>query len=283
MNSEQYLIDYQRIEKAIEFIRAHREDQPSLDDIASHIHLSPHHFQRLFTKWAGISPKKFLQYLTINYARECLAKNESLAEVSYHAGLTGPGRLHDLFINLEGMTPDQYRKAGAGQSIYYGFHHCPFGKYLIAITGEYRICTLQFISEEKQATGELRKQWAASELKHDQEKTAEVASGLFTPAFTGKLDLLVRGTSFQIKVWEALLKIPFGEIVSYQTIAEHLENPGGLQAVGSAIGKNPVAYLIPCHRVIRKAGQISEYRWGSTRKSAILGWEAAQYRSANQI
>lgn len=276
MLTEQSHIDYLRIEKAIEFISEHRREQPSLDEIAAHIHLSPFHFQRLFTRWAGVSPKKFLQYLTITYARECLAKNPTLNDAANSTGLSGSGRLHDLFINIEGMTPDQYRRAGAGITIFYGLHLSPFGIYLLGITSLNRICTLQFISDEALAIEEIKQQWNSSTLIRDQEKTGHIASGLFTPAIPGDLQLLVRGTPFQIKVWEALLKIPFGEMVSYQVIAEHVNNPGGFQAVGSAIGKNPVAYLIPCHRVIKKAGQISEYRWGSIRKSAILGWEACQ-------
>ncbi len=275
MNSTQSFIDYQRIEKAIEFIKEHQREQPSLEEIAAHIHLSPFHFQRLFTRWAGVSPKKFLQYLTIRYARECLKNTPTLEEVAFSAGLSGSGRLHDLFISIEGMTPDQYRKAGPGLTIDYGFHNSPFGKYLLGITTKNRICTLQFFSDERLALYQLQKSWRASELVYNQKRTGRIATSLFTPVSHAKLDLIVRGTPFQLKVWEALLKIPFGGMVSYQSLAEHVHNPKGLQAVGSAVGKNPVAYLIPCHRVIKKAGEISEYRWGSTRKRVMLGWEAA--------
>lgn len=275
MYTEQSNVDYHRIEKAIRFIQSHRLEQPSLGEIATHVHMSPHHFQRLFTRWAGISPKKFLQYLTLQYARERLEKNPTLAEIAQEAGLSGTGRLHDLFITVEGMTPDVYRRSGAGQSIYYGFHYSPFGKYLLAITGKNKICTLLFFEDEKQAIEELKQQWFASRLEHSPVKTGPLASRLFHPSTPGPLSLLVRGTNFQLKVWEALLKIPQGEVFSYQSLAEYVENPRGLQAVGSAIGKNPVAYLIPCHRVIKKTGQISEYRWGSIRKSAILAWEAS--------
>lgn len=275
MYTEQSHIDYQRIEKAILFIRDSQADQPGLEAIAHHVHLSPSHFQRLFTQWAGISPKKFLQYLTIEHAREILDRNKSLEEVAYRAGLSGTGRLHDLFISIEGMTPDQYRKAGAGLTIYTGIHHSPFGKYLLAVTSEGRICTLQFVEDEELAMAELQKQWSASELIPDQEKTGVVAGSLFHSRNNDPIGLLLRGTPFQLKVWEALLKIPSGELVSYQLVAEYVDNPRGLQAVGSAIGKNPVAYLVPCHRVIKKAGQISEYRWGQSRKSAIIGWEAS--------
>ena len=278
MYSEQALLDYQRVEKTIRYIREHRQEQPSLEEIAAHVHISPYHFQRLFTRWAGISPKKFLQYLTLQYARERLEKYPTLGAIAHDAGLSGASRLHDLFITIEGMTPDEYRRAGAGKLIYYGSHYSPFGNYLLAITGENKICTLQFFEDESTAIQELKQHWTGSSLVHDPEKTWPLASTLFHSVPTKNLSLLVRGTNFQLKVWEALLKIPLGEVVSYQSIAEHVNNPKGLQAVGSAIGKNPVAFLIPCHRVIKKTGQISEYRWGSTRKSAILGWEASSQK-----
>jgi len=275
MYTEQSTKDYLRIEEAILFIRDRQASQPTLEEIADHVHLSPYHFQRLFTQWAGISPKKFLQYLTVQYARDILGKNQSLEEVAYHSGLSGTGRLHDLFISIEGMTPDQYRKAGSGLTIYTGFHHSPFGKYLLAVSSEGRVCNLQFIEDEEVALTELEKQWSASKLIQNPERTGLIASNLFNTETPDPVSLLLRGTPFQLKVWEALLKIPMGELVSYQLVAEYVNNPRGLQAVGSAIGKNPVAYLVPCHRVIKKAGQISEYRWGSTRKSAIIGWEAS--------
>lgn len=283
MYSEQTQIDYHRVEKAISYIRERHHEQPSLEEIAEHIHLSPYHFQRLFTRWAGISPKKFLQYLTIQYARECLNNNLSLAQIAHEAGLSGTGRLHDLFISIDGMTPDQYRRSGSGLTIYYGFHYCPFGIYLLAITTENRICTLQFVEEEDLALAELSAHWKESKLIPAQDRTEKIASNLFNPVSTEPIKLLARGTSFQLKVWEALLKIPFGEMISYQSIAECINKPKGLQAVGSAIGKNPVAYLIPCHRVIKKSGQISEYRWGRIRKSAILAWEAAPEKHSQSI
>ncbi|RLD29015.1 MAG: hypothetical protein DRI70_02805 [Bacteroidetes bacterium] len=283
MYSEQSLIDYQRIEKAIAYIQKHLQEQPNLDEIAAHVHLSPYHFQRLFTRWAGISPKKFMQFLTLQYARERLEKNPSLAEISQDAGLSGTGRLHDLFITMEGMTPDEYRRSGVGHTIYYGIHFCPFGQYLLAITENNMICTLQFFKEESMAIYDLQKHWFASSMEHAPEKTGLIASRLFQPDNDSPLSVLVRGTNFQLKVWEALLKIPYGEVVSYQSIAEHVNNPKGLQAVGSAIGKNPVAYLIPCHRVIKKTGQINEYRWGRLRKSAILGWESSSKLESESI
>lgn len=275
MNSEQAVLDYKRVEKAIEFIRDQQEHQPGLNEIAAFINLSPYHFQRLFTRWAGISPKKFLQYLTIAYAKDQLNMSTNLEEVAQRSGLSGTGRLHDLFISIEGMTPDQYRRQGAGLEIHYGIHQGPFGKYLLAITQEDRICSLLFIEDTATAIEDLKQHWAGSTLLHNQSGTGAVAESLFHPGDTALLKLLARGTPFQLKIWEALLKIPSGALVSYQVIAEYIDNPRGLQAVGSAIGKNPIAWLIPCHRVIKKSGQISEYRWGSDRKYAILGWEAS--------
>jgi len=238
--------------------------------------MSPYHFQRLFTRWAGISPKKFLQYLTLQYARECLRAELSLEEIAYKAGLSGTGRLHDLFINMEGMTPGQYKKHGRGITIHYGFHAGPFGKYILAVTPEQRICALEFINDEKEALESLRQHWNESKLEHNPGITSPLAEGLFSAHPASKLKLFVKGTSFQLKVWEALLKIPLGELVSYQVVSQHVGNPRGLQATGSAVGKNPVAFLIPCHRVVRKTGEINGYRWGLDRKSAIIAWEAAQ-------
>ncbi|MCK4880745.1 MAG: methylated-DNA--[protein]-cysteine S-methyltransferase [Bacteroidales bacterium] len=275
MNINQADLDYRRIESAIHYIREHHTSQPSLEEIAAHVNMSPYHFQRLFTRWAGISPKKFLQYLTLQYAREQLREDLSLSEIAFEAGLSGTGRLHDLFINMEGMTPGQYRRSGRGINIHYGFHHGPFGKYILAISSEQRICALEFTDDEEEASTALHHQWSESELKYNPRFTGPMAEGLFSLKPTRPLNLLVKGTPFQLKVWEALLKIPFGELVSYQTVSEHINNPRGLQATGGAIGKNTVAFLIPCHRVVRKTGEINGYRWGLERKTALIGWEAA--------
>jgi AraC family transcriptional regulator of adaptative response/methylated-DNA-[protein]-cysteine methyltransferase len=278
MNSKQAEADYRRIEKAIHYIGENRAGQPSLEEIALHVHMSPYHFQRLFTRWAGVSPKKFLQYLTLQYAREQIREDLSLSEIADKAGLSGTGRLHDLFISLEGMTPGQYKTSGKGISISYGFHPSPFGKYILAVTSEKRICALEFTENEEEAAVRLRHQWNASEIRYDPLFTASLAEGLFMQKSPPQLSLLVKGTPFQLKVWEALLKIPFGDLVSYQAISEYVNNPRGLQATGGAIGKNPVAFLIPCHRVIRKTGEINGYRWGVERKSALIGWEAALFQ-----
>ena len=268
-------VDYKRIERAIHFIGEHHMGQPSLEEIAAHVHMSPYHFQRLFTRWAGISPKKFLQYLTLKYAKEQIREDLSLSEIAYEAGLSGTSRLHDLFINMEGMTPGQYKKSGKGITIHYGFHQGPFGKYILAVTSEERICALEFTDNEEDTATALQQQWSESKLIHDPSFTSSIAEGLFLHESTTQLKLLVKGTPFQLKVWEALLKVPFGELVSYQVVSEHINNPRGLQATGGAIGKNPVAFLIPCHRVVRKTGEINGYRWGLNRKSVLIGWEAA--------
>jgi len=275
MEQNQAYIDYRRIESAIHYIGQYHTVQPSLEDIAEYVHMSPYHFQRLFTRWAGISPKKFLQYLTLRYAKAQLREDLSLSEIAYEAGLSGTGRLHDLFINLEGMTPGQYKKSGSGMTIFYGFHMSPFGAYILALTSKKRICALEFITDQEDAVRSLQQQWSESELIFDNRKTVSVAEKLFYPESSSPLNILVKGTPFQLKVWEALLKIPFGALVSYQTVSEHVNNPRGLQATGGAIGKNPVAFLIPCHRVVRKTGEINGYRWGLDRKSALIGWEAA--------
>ena len=276
MDLSQAELDYRRIEEAIRFLGSNHTRQPSLEEVAEHVHMSPFHFQRIFTRWAGISPKKFLQYLTLQYARECLREDLSIEETAHRTGLSGSGRLHDLFISLEGMTPGQYRKSGRGITIRYGFHPSPFGKYILAATSEQRICGLEFTSDEKAAVESLRARWSESRLEYDPGYTDPLARALFSERQLTPLKLLVKGTPYQLKVWEALLRIPFGALVSYQAVSSYVDNPRGTQATGNAIGNNPVAYLIPCHRVVRKTGAIHGYRWGLARKSAMIGWEAAR-------
>ncbi len=268
-------LDYERIKKSIEYISGNYTDQPELNEIAEHVHLSPYHFQRLFIRWAGVSPKKFLQYLTIENSKQRLEECSNLAEVAYDVGLSGTSRLHDLFVNIEGMTPHQYKLNGAGITIYYEFFVSPFGKFLLAVTNNNKICSIQFVDEEIQAEEELKNNWFNSTVIRNKEKTKVTAERIFDSKSTDSIQILAKGTAFQIKVWESLLKIPFGKLASYQSIAELIKKPKALQAVGSAIGNNPVAYLIPCHRVIRKAGNISQYRWGEARKKTIIGWEAS--------
>jgi AraC family transcriptional regulator of adaptative response/methylated-DNA-[protein]-cysteine methyltransferase len=272
----QELIDSERIKKAIEFIAEQSKDQPTLDQIAEHVHLSPYHFQRLFMRWAGISPKKFLQYITLENSKKRLVASRNLADVAHEVGLSGTGRLHDLFINIEGMTPDQYKKSGLGITIYYDFFISPFGKYCLAVTQNHKICSLFFTGDEQSAISELQNYWFNSKVIRNKQMLKTLSKNIFGNPSKSALQLFVMGTPFQIKVWEALLKIPSGHIVSYQVVADFMREPKATRAVASAIGKNPVSYLIPCHRVIRKAGNIGEYRWGSLTKTALIGWEASQ-------
>jgi AraC family transcriptional regulator of adaptative response/methylated-DNA-[protein]-cysteine methyltransferase len=272
----QELVDYNNIEKAIEFIHQHYNEQPELDRIAEVVGLNPFHFQRLFIRWAGVSPKKFLQYITLEESKLRLDNGINLSEVAYDVSLSGPSRLYDLYCTFEGMTLQQYKNGGQGITIYYATYLSPFGRYLLAVTQNKRICNLSFTENEKKSIEEIQNCWFNSELIHSEEKTADIAKNIFDFSSIRNLNFFVKGTSFQLKVWDALLRIPFGHIVSYQTVSDYLGKPGALQAVGSAIARNPVAFLIPCHRVIRKTGIINEYRWGTTRKTAMIGWEASK-------
>ncbi len=263
--------DYYRIEKAIHFLKDNFQDQPDLGKMAAAAGLSEYHFQRIFQRWAGISPKRFLQFLTKEHAKTVLQKSNVL-DASYDAGLSGPGRLHDLFINCEAMSPGEYKEKGRGLTISYGFHPTPFGECFIALT-ERGICSLVFPDkdERKQVLTDLRKDWTNAAIKQDPAKTAKVVKAVFVSG--GKINLLCRGTNFQIKVWEALLKIRPGKLVTYGTIAREIGSPKAVRAVGTAVGMNPVSFVIPCHRVIRGMGEMGGYRWGLSRKRAMLGME----------
>jgi AraC family transcriptional regulator of adaptative response/methylated-DNA-[protein]-cysteine methyltransferase len=272
--------DYQRIKKAIIFLESNYRKQPSLQEIADHIALSPFHAQRLFTRWAGISPKRFSQYLTLNYAKSVLEDSASLMDAAYDSGLSGTGRLHDLFVTFEAMTPGEYRQKGKDILIHYGVHPSPFGKCLIGAT-ERGICWLSFFDEEgsDRSWAELTGQWPGAELEQDQDLTAGYISKIFNEgaaSYQKRMPLFLKGTNFQVKVWEALLKLPPGKLFSYENLAASIGKPKAVRAAASAISQNPVAYLIPCHRVLRKSGRISGYRWGPIRKKAIIAWEAAQ-------
>lgn len=269
--------DYAVVEAAIRFLEANWQQQPALADVAVHVGLSPHHFQRLFTRWAGISPKRFLQYLTAQHAKQLLHEAESVLETAHAAGLSGPGRLHDLFVTVEAMTPGEYKQQGAGLAIAYGFHPTPFGEALLACT-ERGICGFGFVegADRDSALAALRENWPAAALRPDEATTAPLVAQIFAPNSERPLPVLLKGTNFQIQVWQALLRIPPGTAVSYSTIAQIIGKPKAVRAVGSANGRNPIGYLIPCHRVIRSVGGFGEYRWGSSRKKAILAWESAQ-------
>jgi AraC family transcriptional regulator, regulatory protein of adaptative response / methylated-DNA-[protein]-cysteine methyltransferase len=268
--------DYARVEQAIRFLEQRFQEQPSLEAVAGALGLSPAHFQRLFRRWAGISPKRFVQYLTAEYAKQLLASSKSVLDVAYEAGLSGPGRLHDLFVGVEAMTPGEWKQQGAGLTIRYGVHPTPFGEALLALT-ERGICGLAFLSEEdaSAALAPLRRRWPSALFREEPAATKTVSETIFGGT-GGMVTLLVGGTGFQLKVWEALLRIPPGKAVSYLDVAKRIGSPAAVRAVGQAVGQNSIAYLIPCHRVLREAGQIGGYRWGIARKKALLAWEAAQ-------
>ncbi len=271
--------DYSRIEKTILDLDRNFRRQPRLDEMARAAGLSAYHFQRLFTRWAGISPKRFLQFLTAEYAGRLLRESASVLDAAYGAGLSGPGRLHDLFVNVCAATPGEMKSGGDGLTIRYGTHPSPFGECVVAVTAR-GICGLSFPSSGTgEAVDDLRGRWARATLREDQRATRAVADRIFDPVRGRKLSPLtvfVRGTNFQIKVWEALVRIPPGRVLSYGDVAAAIGAPAATRAVGSAVARNPVAFLIPCHRVIRKTGAIGDYRWGAARKKAILAWEAAR-------
>jgi AraC family transcriptional regulator of adaptative response/methylated-DNA-[protein]-cysteine methyltransferase len=275
--------DYGRIEAAIHYLEENFQAQPTLAEIASHVGLSEFHFQRLFSRWAGTSPKRFLQYLTIQHAKKLLAESQSILDATYEAGLSSPSRLHDLFVTHEAITPGEFKQKGAGLTIQYGFHDSPFGECSIALT-ERGICGLQFVADgdHEAALAELKASWPQAEFIADDKATRPYINPIFNlndVAERPSLPLYLKGTNFQIQVWQALLKIPAGTAVSYGTVAQMIGNPKAARAVGSATGSNPIGYLIPCHRVIRQAGGLGDYRWGSSRKKAILGWEAARFQT----
>jgi AraC family transcriptional regulator of adaptative response/methylated-DNA-[protein]-cysteine methyltransferase len=278
-------INYQRIEQAIHYLEKNFQRQPELDEVAEVVHLSPFHFQRLFTEWAGISPKRFLQFLTVDFLKSKLQESKNLVEVAEAAGLSSQSRVYDLFTTLEAVTPQEYKQSGSGIRIEYGIHNTPFGDVLIGIT-ERGVCWLSFINTDEDPRYELEKMkehWHNSVFHQDQLLTELFVNKIFSnksrlqtePKEPDKIHLFVKGTNFQIKVWEALLKLPLGNVTTYQDIATHIHNPKAMQAVGSAVGANHIAYLIPCHRVIRKDGVLGDYRWNATRKKSIIGWEMA--------
>lgn len=270
-------INYNRIAEAIDYIREHFKEQPGLEEISAHLHLSPFHFQRLFSDWAGVSPKQFLQFISVGYAKQLLRdKRATLFDVAQATGLSGTGRLHDLFVKIEGMTPGEYKNGGEQLSIQYSFQESPFGKLLIASTAK-GICYMVFIDDEKKAVEDLKLFFPNATFQESSNKRHEDALGIFTQnENVSQIKLHLKGTDFQLKVWEALLTIPSGALTTYGSIAEQIQKPSASRAVGTAIGSNPVAVLIPCHRVIQSSGIIGGYMWGPTRKTALIGWEAAR-------
>jgi len=273
-------LDYQRVEQAIHFIEDNLPEQPTLGEISASVGLSEYHFQRLFRRWAGVSPKKFMQYLTAEQARRLLQSSRSVLDVTFEVGLSSGSRLHDLIVGVYAVTPGQLKSRGAGLDIFFGLHQSPFGDCLLART-ERGICWLSFLGPggRGEAIAELEKEWPAALLREDQAATRPLAERVFGPGpgeDGSPLSLFVRGTNFQIKVWEALLRIPPGAAISYRDLAVRIGAPGSARAVGRAVATNPVAFLIPCHRVLRQSGAFGGYRWGLARKKAMLGWEAAR-------
>jgi AraC family transcriptional regulator, regulatory protein of adaptative response / methylated-DNA-[protein]-cysteine methyltransferase len=271
--------DYRRIERAIAFLQDHHARQPGLPELAAHLNLSESRTQRLFSRWAGISPKRFLQFLTVENAKRRIQRTNDLLSLSLDSGLSSPGRLHDLFVNMEAMSPGEFKRAAAGVRIRYGVGDTPFGDALIATTGR-GICHLSFhdgVGLDRWLV-ERQREWPLANLVHDPADAAKTLATVFnrTPADTaGGLSLWVGGSNFQVQVWRALLRVPFGGLLSYGQLAGLLGRPGAARSVGSALARNPVAYLIPCHRVLRATGDFGVYHWGTGRKMAICGWEAA--------
>jgi len=275
--------DYARIERAIRFLDAHRAanraTQPTLADVAADVGLSEAHFQKLFTRWAGISPKRFVQYRTAEVVKRLLAEERSVLDVSFEAGLSGPGRLHDLVVNAEAVTPGELQRGGAGLTVRFGFHPTLFGDCLIAVTAR-GICHLAFVHpvSRDDALARLRTDWPKAELVQDQEETRSVAARAFPAPDSPRraIALHVKGTNFQLKVWNALLQVGDGAVTTYGAIAQAIGSPGGARAVGGAVGANPISYLIPCHRVIRASGELGGYAWGPDRKRVMLALESSR-------
>ncbi|MES2557608.1 MAG: methylated-DNA--[protein]-cysteine S-methyltransferase [Bacteroidota bacterium] len=271
--------DFDRIANAISYIQEHFREQPDLDEVAAHVNLSSFHFQRLFSNWAGVSPKKFLQYTSIEYAKRLLGEQQAtLFDTALETGLSGTGRLHDLFVNLEGMTPGEYKNGGELLTITYQFAETLFGTVLIAATQK-GLCHLMFVTNEDEALTELKTRFPKAVFQEGEhalhEPAIQLLNGLeINPESPIRLHL--KGTAFQLKVWEALLQIPSGKLSSYGKLAANIDQPTASRAVGTAIGDNPIAYLIPCHRVLQTSGKLGGYRWGTPRKSLMIGWEAVQ-------
>jgi len=276
--NEQEKINYDRIAEAIDYIKQHFKSQPNLDEVAEKVNMSPFHFQRLFTEWAGTSPKKFLQFISIEHAKKILTENNAtLFETAYETGLSGTSRLHDLFVNIEGMSPAEYKNGGKSLSINYSFAETPFGNIIVASTQK-GICYMAFNEDEFQSLEDLKNRFPNALFSQKLDLLQQNALFIFQNDWSklSEIKLHLKGTDFQLKVWETLLKIPMGKLSTYGEIAKKIENPNASRAVGTAIGSNPVAFLIPCHRVIQSTGTFGGYMWGNTRKTAIIGWEGVK-------
>lgn len=284
---EQARGDYARVQDAIRYITGNWREQPDLDEIARESGLSPAHFQRLFSRWAGISPKQFVQALTLDHAREMLEGSASVLDTAYEVGLSGAGRLHDLFVNYEAMTPGDYKRRGAGLEMSWGIHDSPFGRALIMVT-ERGITGLAFADDGEDETAmfdDMARRWPAANYVHAQEKTRALIARIFSPGLWRKSDplkVVLIGTDFEVRVWDALLKLPPAQAITYSDLAAHVCTTRAARAVGSAVGRNPVSFVVPCHRVLRKDGGLGGYHWGVTRKQAIIGWETGRLSARSQ-
>lgn len=280
---EQEYINYNRIAEAIEYIHQNYTEQPTLEEIAKKVNLSSFHFQKMFTDWAGVSPKKFLQFISVQHAKQILNNSQiTLFETAYKTGLSGTGRLHDLFVKIEGMTPGEYKNKGENLTINYSFAESLFGRLLVASTHK-GVCYMGFSDNKKSAFSELQKRFLKASFIQQTDEIQKNALQIYTQDWSkiNKIKLHLKGTDFQLKVWEALLKIPTGNLATYGNIAKAIQNPKASRAVGTAIGNNPIAFLIPCHRVIQSTGVFGGYMWGTTRKTAIIGWEASKINTSN--
>jgi AraC family transcriptional regulator, regulatory protein of adaptative response / methylated-DNA-[protein]-cysteine methyltransferase len=276
-------LDYDLIRRAIAFLTEGWAEHPSLEALATHLGLNPTHCQKLFKRWCGLSPKEFVQAITVDHARGLLKGSASVLDAAYEVGLSGAGRLHDLFVSHEAMTPGDYKRRGEGLDMGYGFHASPFGEALLIVT-ERGVAGLAFVDEDKAQTrehvlAEMKERWPKARFIPTPERTAPIARQIFSPATWSKeqpVRLVMIGTDFEVRVWETLLKIPLGRSVSYHDIARHLGQPTASRAVGSAVGRNPISFVVPCHRVLRGDGSLGGYHWGLTRKRALIGWEAGR-------
>jgi AraC family transcriptional regulator of adaptative response/methylated-DNA-[protein]-cysteine methyltransferase len=272
--------DYERIARTIRYLDAHYAEQPGLADLAAHLGVSPFHFHRFFSEWAGVTPKDFLQCLTLAHAKRLLRQGRSVLDATLEAGVSGPGRLHDLFVTLEAASPGEVKSGGQGWRIVFGFGDTPFGEYIVG-EGPRGVCYLAFIDDEDRRGGQaaLQDAWPEAELVRDDRAAARLAARIFQrPGVEGerpRLRAFVKGSAFQVRVWNALLRVPAGSLVTYGRLAAAIGQPSAARAVGSAVGSNPIAWLIPCHRVIRETGVIGDYRWGQVRKRAMVAWEAS--------
>jgi len=284
MNEQQH-INYNRIAEAIDYLKRNFKSQPSLEEVAENIKLSPYHFQRLFTEWAGTSPKKFLQYISLEHAKRLLKDDQStLFDAAHETGLSGTGRLHDLFVNIEGMTPAEYKNGGRALRINYSWESSPFGNILVGSTTK-GLCYMAFAEEQEMGMQAMVDKFPQATLENRQDIFQQNALSIFKGDWSQmeRIKLHLKGTPFQLKVWEALLKIPMGRLSTYGSIAKAVGSPSASRAVGTAIGSNPVAFLIPCHRVIQSSGALGGYMWGIGRKTAIIGWESAQAELQHQV